>query len=140
MTEKRAEVVLEWAEHYLRHRDLILRTINSLESKDNRIIVKYKDGSSEQLIAFPDLEKLTLNNIKENITIVTFNTKENFKVLIDKWKSFAEIKELKLIFFNSESETEKRWIIKPYIHNRICDEKSLKQGLSAMFETVETLA
>lgn len=140
MTEKRAEVVLEWAEHYLKHRDLILRNIDSLEIKDDRISVKYKDGTSEQLIAFPDLDELTLDDIKENTTIVTFNTKKNFKVLIDKWKSFSEVKELKLIFFNPDSETERRWIIKPYIHNRFCDEKSLKQGLSAMFNTVETIA
>ena len=139
MVEKRVDEMLDWAEHYLKHRDLILRKIDSFEKKVDSIFVKYKDGSDEVLIPYPNLGELKSEDIKDNTTIVTYNTENNFKALLDGWKQFAEIKNIKLIFFNPKSETEKRWVIKPYIHNRICDEKSLKQGLKAMFDTVETL-
>ena len=140
MQQKGASFILEWAENYVKHRDMIFGRIDKIDKQQNRLLVTYKDGSVEQILPYPDLEIVDITKIKPAVTIITLNTKHNFDVLIKKWKSFSETKDLKMIFFNPESEIEKRWIIKPYVHNRICDDKSLKQGLKAMFDTVEALA
>lgn len=132
--------ILEWAEHYVRHCDMISGRIDKIEKQQNKLIVSNKDGSVEQILPCPDLDLVEIAGIKSLTTIVTLNTKHNLDALIKKWKPFSEIKDLKIIFFNPDSELEKRWIIKPYIHNKVCDDKSLKQGLKAMFETVEALA
>ncbi len=31
---------------------------------------------------------------------------------------------------------DKKWILKPYVHNKIAEEKSLKTGLKSMFDMV----
>lgn len=140
MSEKRDEIILEWAKHYYKHRDTIFRKIDNMEQSPDKLTIMYKDGSVEVVLPSPDLEKVDLSKINPLTTVVTLNTKGNFNVLVDKWKQFAAAKDLKIIFFNSKSELEERWIIKPYFHNKIADEKSLKQGLKAMFETVQILA
>jgi len=139
MQQKGADFILEWAEHYVKHRDLIFRRIEKIEKQQNSLMVKYKDGSFEQFLPCLNLEMFDVTKIKFAVTVVTLNTKHNLDVLIKKWKELAEKKDLKIIFFNPDSELEKTWIIKPYVHNRICDEKSLNQGLKAMFETVEAM-
>ncbi|OGM01956.1 hypothetical protein A3K72_00115 [Candidatus Woesearchaeota archaeon RBG_13_36_6] len=131
--------ILEWVEHYVRHRDMIFGRIENIVKQQDSLIVKYKDGSSENFLYFLDLDLVDIAGVKTLTTIVTLNAKHNLDVLIKKWKPFSEIKDLKIIFINPDSELEKKWIIKPYVHNRICDEKSLKQGLQAMFETVESI-
>lgn len=140
MHKKEEEFILDWAEQYVKHRDMIFRNIKDVDRQQDCFIVRYKDDSFEKFLPKPDLNMLDLKDAAPSTTIITLNTKNNFKILLDKWRSFAEVKELKLIFFNPDSELEQRWIIKPYIHNRICDEKTLKQGLKAMFHTVQVLA
>ena len=137
---KKESDILEWVEHYFKHRDLILRKIADIEKSPDKLKIKYKDDSYEEVVALTDLGSVDINKLASNTTIATLNTKKNFKNLVEKWKDFSKMKDLKIIFFNPDSELEKKWIIKPYIHSRICDEKNLKKGLKSMFETVEPVA
>ncbi|MBS3105570.1 hypothetical protein J4234_04895 [Candidatus Woesearchaeota archaeon] len=34
---------------------------------------------------------------------------------------------------------DKKWIVFPHTHHKVCDESSLKNGLRAMFEVVEPI-
>jgi len=82
-----------------------------------------------------------LTKIKEDMHfgMVTFNTKENFNVVIDNWKKLINFKHLSIYFVNPFSQLDKKWIIYPYTHSKICDEGSLKLGLKTMFEMVEPI-
>ena len=57
----------------------------------------------------------------------------------ERWKKLSQLPKLNIYLVNPLSEPDKKWIIAPYVHNRICDNQSLKLGLKAMFETVEPL-
>ena len=127
------------AETYTKNRDLIVKKILSIEKNDKGFLVKYKDKEVNFFI-IPLLKGLDfLNALKSEdyITTVVLNTTENLDFLIKNWNSLCNYKNLSLCFVNPFSTTEKKWIIHPYIHSRICDESSLKQGLRSMFETVE---
>ncbi|MFH1398631.1 MAG: hypothetical protein ABIG95_00795 [Candidatus Woesearchaeota archaeon] len=129
--------LLEWASIYIKHRDLVLRRIKDIQVKPDQLIVAYKDDTVEIVLADPSMQNC--QPVKEKTTFITINTKPNLAILFQNWKTYSQIKELTIIFINPNSELDTKWIIRPYIHSRICDEASLKTGLKAMFETVEAL-
>jgi hypothetical protein len=131
------KVLLEWAENYIRYKDSVQGKIRDLKLEKDRIVIFNKDDSKELALCLPELSKLDLASIKEPTLVVTPNRKENLKFLTDSWKALASRKEITIAFINPNSSLEVKWIIKPYVHDRICDEKSLKIGLKAMFETVD---
>ncbi|MCP3682982.1 MAG: hypothetical protein GY861_09850 [bacterium] len=139
--EKAVKFLLEWAEGHVRHRDVIAKNIQAVETKDDRLVVKHKDKTVEYFVAI-SLDDIGFDSIdkEKEVAIATFNTKKNFDFLISKWNQLIEIKGLTIFFVNPLSQLEIKWIIKPYFHNKICDNASLKAGLSAMFETVEKLS
>ena len=132
--------ILDWAYSYLKNRDLIFRKIESMNRKDARIAIKYKDGTSELVVPINELSELKLEQVKMKTSVFLPNTKKNLDFLIKNWKKFAKVMELKFVFFNPHSAQENRWIIKPAVHDRISDSKSLKQGLKAMFESVDVIS
>jgi hypothetical protein len=134
------DAIIGWAEQYIRHRDLIFRKIDTIEKDGNGLLIKNKDGSKEHVYPANELSNLNLPSLKSPVTLVIPNRQKNLKVLIEQWDDFASIADLKLIFFNPDSELQKTWIIKPAVHDRICDRASLKKGLVAMFETVDEIA
>ena len=129
--------ILGWAKHYIRHADMIFDRIAKIDQLPNGLVIEKKDGSKENVFGLDNLEELKPD--KNKTTAFLPNTKHNFDVLLYRWREFAQLPNLKLIFFNPDSGTEQKWIIKPYVHNMICDEKSLKQGLKSMFDCVEVV-
>jgi hypothetical protein len=73
----------------------------------------------------------------QELTIITINSKTNIAFLVDSWKELSVIPTLTLIFINPFSESEKKWLIKPYIHNMISEPAALKSGIKAMASTVD---
>ena len=71
--------------------------------------------------------------------LVILNSKENLNVIIGNWKRLIEFKNLCVYFVNPFSQLDKKWLVFPCTHNRICDENSLETGLKAMFEMVESI-
>lgn len=130
--------IMEWADNYLRHRDLVLNRIKEIKVGKDKIEVANKDGSTEVAVCMPELSKLDIG-VKLPTIYVTLNRKENLKFLLDSWKQIAAVKEISIIFINPNSQLETKWIIRPYVHNRICDDSSLKTGLKSMFDTVEEI-
>ena len=72
----------------------------------------------------------------KSVTIITLNSEQNMDFLIDNWKLIIDSPELTIMFINPFSLTDHRWIIRPYVHNKITENSVLKKGIKTMFETV----
>jgi len=113
------------------------KIVSICREKDG-ILVTYKDRK-ENILAFPNLNLLPESRIKENVVAVTLNNRNNLETLYAKWSIFKNIQQFKIYFINPFSTTDRKWVINPHVHAKICDSTSLKIGLKAMFETVEPL-
>lgn len=123
----------EWAEQYLRHRDLFERRIEKIEVEKN-IILTLKDGTKQECFPVEVLDQDLLKSLKKGSIIVTKNTKENFSFLVEQWEVFSGKEGVKLIFVNLAKN--EKWVIIPSNHHRIAEPESLELGLKAMFTQV----
>jgi len=131
----------EWITHFLKNRNVVFKTIESIEAHaEFDLWIKHKDRE-QFVICAPALNTEVAKKLEaeKHILIVSFSTEENFQFLLENWKQLAQYPKLTLYFINPQSEPDKKWIISPYVHNRIADNASLKMGLRAMFETVMPL-
>ncbi|MBR9698973.1 hypothetical protein GOV09_00765 [Candidatus Woesearchaeota archaeon] len=126
--------LIEWALYYFKSKDAFQKKIVSIKKHFPYLDIQYKD-KKETIICCPELDQCEI----KDYTIITLNRRKNVEFLHDNWKRLSSLPELKIYFINPFSTSEKRWIIHPFTHNKICDEESLKTGLLAMFETVEPI-
>ena len=134
----------DWARSFIKNRDIISKKIEQIgNSRDGfDIYVKYRDRQQYFIIApsIADMESITQRvNNNSYCTIVTLNSRENFNALIKSWPKLISFKFLNIIFVNPFSQLDKKWIIFPHTHHKVCDEASLKNGLKSMFEMVEPI-
>ncbi|MBW2983664.1 hypothetical protein KY361_00965 [Candidatus Woesearchaeota archaeon] len=146
MVDKAKEFLVDWIRNHLKNRDIMTRSIESIGYNKTGfdVYVKFKDKEQFIIIA-PIIEGMggILSKLKDKeacYTIVTFNNHKNFKEIINNWNKLAEFKSLNIFFVNPFSQLDKRWIIYPHTHNKICDKSSLEKGLKAMFEMVEPIS
>ena len=139
MTEP-VKYLLEWAGFYAKHKDIYEKKIVDIKEDGDKLVIKRKEDVINYL-GQPSLNKNKLKDFgkKDFITIVTFNTANNIEELLKGWHFYAEYPNLIIIFINPKSNLDTKWIIKPYLHQRICDEKALKRGLKSIYETVEPM-
>jgi len=130
----------EWTVSYVKHRDMISKNIINIKQEQDKVVVELKDKEQVFLIR-PIINDSVIQEINkdENIGIVTLNSKENFDFLIKNWNKLIKFEKLTIFFINPFSELDTKWFVSPYVHDRICDNDSLKLGLKTMFETVETI-
>ncbi len=144
MENKSRSFLLGWTADYVKNKDMISKKIESIENgkDDFDLHVKYKDREQYFIImpAITDIDSIIRKIINNsNFSIVTLNSKENFEIIVKNWSKLESFKLLNIIFVNPFSELDKKWVIFPYVHNKICDEKSLKIGLKSMFDMVEPI-
>ena len=145
MKDKAKKFLKDWIIHFIKNRDMVFRKVISIDvnKKGFDIIVKYK-GKEQFFLVEPviqDIDNMIGKLDKDgNYALVVFNTAENFNMVVEKWDKLIEFKSLKMYFVNPFSNLDKKWIISPFTHHRICDESSLKTGLKSMFEMVEPLS
>ena len=136
--------LLDWAEHYARNQDVHAKRILSIEKKDSALVsihsdkrdyffVKHVLDNLHDFIAKSGIE----SNDKDKFIIVVLNSRSNVDELLKAWDIASKYPKLSILFVNPKSATEKKWIIKPYIHNRISDKASLSRGILAMAQAVE---
>lgn len=132
--------LVDWVKTYIKNKDVVNKSIENIkEDKDFDLIVNYKDKEEFYIIeAFIKDINLILNKLVNNkvITLIVFNSEENFNFIVGNWKKFIDLSNFKIIFVNPFSEMDEKWIIKPYMHHKICDESSLRLGLKSMFNMV----
>ena len=144
MEGKAKDFLAEWALSFIKNKDAILKKIVSIEKgKDGfDFLVKYKDRE-QFVIVMPSLSELgaAIKKLDNNshFTIIALNSKENFRLLIQNWKTLVGFKSLSVIFANPFSSLDKKWIIFPHTHDKICDESSLELGIKSMFDMVEEI-
>lgn len=136
--------LVEWTENFVKNKDVIAKKIENIEKNKNGfdLHVKFKDKEQFFIItaSISDLNSIVARiNNDCNFCIVTLNSRENLENLLKNWRRLIELKFLSIIFVNPFSQMDKKWIIYPYTHHRICDESSLKTGLKSMFEMVEPI-
>ena len=148
MEKNSHDFLLDWTINFIKNKDIVSKKIEQIENgKDSfDLYVKYKDREQYFIIA-PNINDIDfiigkISGVVNNtayFSIVTLNSKVNFDIILENWNKLINFKFLNIIFVNPFSELDKKWIIFPYTHNKICDESSLKSGLKSMFETVEPI-
>ena len=128
--------LVEWTGHYVRNRDMVAKKIVTIISRTDSLLVTYKDKETVYL-ARPLLENPA--EIGDNTCFVTLNNKQNIEFVHKNWKEAVKYPQFSVIFVNPFSRLDKRWILSPSVHQRVCDEASLKQGLFSLAEGVERI-
>ena len=144
--DKAKEFLIDWIKGFLKNRDVMTRSIEKIEDNKNGFDVYVKHKDKEQfIIALPIIGSIDgmlskLKNKEGYYTIVTFNNRKNFNAIVSSWDKLIEFKFLSIFFVNPFSQLDKRWIIFPYTHSKICDKSSLEKGLKTMFEMVNPIS
>lgn len=138
---KAKELLLEWAINFVKSKNAFIGTLQNFEKcKDFDAKAVYSD-KEEYILAEPtikDIDKLISALPKDkNVLLFVLNSFDNFNSVVENWKRFADLENLTIYFVNMFSHTEKKWAIKPKVHDLISDSKSLKSGLNSMFMMVE---
>ena len=144
MENKVHSFLADWAIRFLKNKDILAKKIEKIERDKGGfdLYVKYKDREQYVIVA-PQLKDLDsiIKKISGNsyFSIVTLNSKENFDAVVKSWSRLTGFKFLNIIFVNPFSESDKKWVIFPHTHHKICDEGSLEAGLNSMFVMVEPI-
>ncbi len=144
MENKSHSFLVDWAIGFIKNKDIISKKIERIENgKDGfDLYAKYKDREQYFIISpnIADIDSI-IHRINNNFyfSIVTLNSRENFNIILKSWHKLVSFRFLNIIFVNPFSETDKKWIVFPYTHQRICDENYLENGLRSMFEMVEPI-
>ena len=142
MADKIKEVLTEWAINFINHKAAIKNDLKKIVEDKIGIKAIYDDKEVLVIIEpfIEDFDSL-YNKIEkdQHISLILFNTIENFDIILEKWKRFIDLDKLTIYFVNMFSNTEIKWIVKPYLHNKITEEKALKTGLKSMFNMVEPI-
>lgn len=142
--------LFDWTFHFIKNRDILVRRIVKIEEYINQgyIFVEYKDKRMVYLVVpfIKDFDKVwgSLQEFKKSTDssdscLVVFNDKDNLDKVIENWQIMDKYPEFQIIFANPFSMQDKRWILIPYTHSRVTEPSALKQGLKAMFETVDPI-
>ncbi len=124
----------DWTLHYIKQKDMMKKDLVSCKEEATKILCEHKDYHSEFYFAENfDLAMIKKLDEKSYSTLICICNEHNFKLLNDNWDLLKTRQNFVFIFLN-ENHSEK-WIIKPYIHARIADPATLKQGLRTMYDT-----
>lgn len=144
MNNKTKNALIEWAINFIKTKDVLAGTLQNIEKNKDNFDLKVIYSNKEEFILIEPFVKnpeYIISKLQKEKYIIIFllNTHENHKFLVDNWKKFVDFPKLTIYFVNMLSNTEKKWAIKPYLHNMIADQKSLKEGLNSMFIAVEPI-
>jgi len=135
----------EWTVSYLKNKDILAKRIESIEKDKNgfNIIVNYSDRINFFVI-MPIINDITglikkMNDKEAHYGLVTLNNRLNLDFLVKNWNALSEFRNLCIYFVNPFSQLDKKWLVFPYTHSRVCDESLLASGLKAIFDTVEPI-
>ena len=144
MSKKTKEILREWTIHFFKNKNAILQTLQKIEENKENYDLKiiYEDKEIYVILQpfIDDFEEIYGKiNKNKNINLILFNSKQNFDIIVDKWKRLINFDKLTIYFVNMFSISDKKWIIRPYFHDKIADESSIKIGLKSMFNMVSSI-
>ena len=143
--KKEAKELKEWLVNYIKNRDILLKSIESINEKSREwdVVVKTKKGGGRYYIVMPDLDdfgKIAEKLDDQTITLVVLNKKKNLDILIENWGKITHNPQFCVIFVNPKSELEKKWIVFPHTHEKVTEKASLERGLKSLFQTVDAVS
>jgi hypothetical protein len=126
---------------------LILKRIINVDQKkeEDVIIANLTDGSKQAYLVEPFLDSKDLNSLTEKLkpyeacSLVVYNTKANFDIVLKNWDKLAKFKKnFSINFINPFSRSEKRWVIYPMTHELITDKSKIGPSLKIFFSNVDS--
>lgn len=140
------EGLKQWALLYVRHRDIPVKKIADIKDADYGFVIANNDGTAASCVVQPSLKGVSSQFVsataaagRKNTLIITLSNEENIKAVYSMWDALAANPSLLIVFANPFSTQEEKWVLKPFLHNRVCDRASLLQGLKAMAELVDPI-
>ncbi|MBI5002938.1 hypothetical protein HZC31_06110 [Candidatus Woesearchaeota archaeon] len=136
----------EWITIFLKNKDMMKQQILHIEEKGHIVHITFKGDKKQDSFCYEKLgdlheilaaAKKSDSDPNYSVNVVCYNTTANLQVLIDHWQQFATHQRVMFYFVNPKSLTDIKWIVNPWLHNRIGDEKSLVPGLKSMASMVE---
>jgi hypothetical protein len=135
------ESLKEWYINYKKHKDLFYGKIVEFQDLNGVILIKNNDGSIEKSIVMDTVTSfislLGTMPATEKITIVALNKHANISVLLGEWKKLTAYSSLTIMFANPASLLDKKWMIKPAVHDGIMDSAALKEGIMSIASGVD---
>jgi hypothetical protein len=125
----------EWTIHHIKQKDALTNDLVSYKEEGEKIICDYKEGRKGIYYCTENLELAKVKVVADNesSTFVCLCNEHNFKMLVDNWDLFKTKKSLTFIFLNPG--LAEKWVIKPFVHAKVADPATLKQGLRTMYDT-----
>jgi len=135
------QFLADWIINYFKNRGIMLDNIVSIDkNKDNFDAIINEQDKKIFCLALDEPKNLNFELDKKEIyAFVMLNKRKSLDFLIDNWEKLSEFTNLRIFLINPLSSLDKKWIISPNVHNKICDPKTLKAGLKSMFEAVEPI-
>lgn len=136
----------EWVIIFIKHKDILKNNLQNIEQKQGVVHAIFKDGKRQDFFIFEDIidilplletAKKTDADINYSIHALCYNTKQNLKLLIENWQLCTQYQRLSFYFVNPKSSTDTKWVVNPWLHNKISEHKKLEAGLNSMFLMVE---
>ncbi len=125
----------EWFIEFVKARDVFQKKIKEFKKTDY-LEIHYTDKTTK-VLENPTIEKIKSFAKKDAIVILFPNKLEHIDWVVKNWDILKEYQDLTIYFINPDSNLEKKWAVKPFVHERVTERPALKQGLLSLFETVE---
>jgi hypothetical protein len=129
-----ASQLKEWAQIYLKSRDILQKSITGFENLNGDFVVHKTSGDVPFFIR-PELKD---SDVFERITgsagLVVLNTRKNVDFVVSNWDKLSRLQGLCIYFVNPV--VNDKWLLYPFTHNQITEKASLKRGLESLFSMV----
>jgi len=119
----------EWAVVHTKYKDAFSHRLKNIEEKDDRILLTYTDEN----VSLIPLEQLHIPHVEGKTVLVTLQTKENIRRLLDGWDEYAKHDTLTITFANPQRNEQ--WSLKPALHNRVAPE-NIEQAIWSVASAV----
>ncbi|MEM3154715.1 MAG: hypothetical protein QW165_04080 [Candidatus Woesearchaeota archaeon] len=125
----------EWAQIFLKSRDVLQKSIIGFENLNGDFVVKKTTGDVLFLVR-PELHDIgeIVSKVQGSAGLVVLNTKKNVDFVVSNWDKLAKLQKLCIYFVNPK--TNDKWLLYPFTHNQITDSSALKRGLESLFSMV----
>ncbi len=133
MTE--VDILTTWTLEWLKHKDMMVKHIVSIEQKPGVLLVKKTTGEQKILVLSHNELKEKMDEIKTGIVcIVMLNTRDTVEEVFQYWTELVKNPALSVIF--AHPTKNEKWALYPTTHDSITEKSVLKKGLFSLFESV----
>ncbi|AJF61525.1 TPA: hypothetical protein HA239_03055 [Candidatus Woesearchaeota archaeon] len=124
----------EWTSAFIDYLNSFKRDMTKKFAEGNIITCEHEGKGIVEYIVMERLENSVLERLGDKAVLVTLNTGENLKFMIENWPKLSSNTTLKVIFANPKINMQ--WSIMPHLHHKFADPASLKTGLKSLFSSV----